>query len=108
MSPREQSLRLQDIADAVASIRLAAGTLEPELWADVQFAAIQYHLGVVGEAARHLPLSVRRTALWRPYVELRNHMAHEYFRLERGRIIVLAGEGLTKLDSECARLLDDL
>lgn len=73
----------------------------------MRLAAVQYHLIVIGEAVGHLPTALRTDPAWRPYLELRNHLAHEYFRVDRTRVAELAGEPLDALESAVRALLAD-
>ena len=74
-------------------------------FSELQFAAVRYHLIVIGEAVHHLPESLRRDPTWRPFLELRNHLAHEYFRLNHARIAELIGEPLANLERVSRDLL---
>lgn len=42
---------------------------------------------------------------WRPYLELRNHLAHEYFRLDDARLLRLLADPLDDLERAARELL---
>jgi len=105
MSPRELELRVADVLAAVAEIRTILQTLDGDVFSELEFAEVRYHLIVIGEAVHHLPESLRRDPTWRPFLELRNHLAHEYFRLNHARIAELIGEPLAKLERASRDLL---
>ncbi|MGI9188117.1 MAG: HepT-like ribonuclease domain-containing protein [Gaiellales bacterium] len=69
----------------------------------VHVAAVRYHLIVIGEAVHHLPLRFRSDDTWSPFVDVRNHLAHEYFRVDRERVIDLVGERLDHLEAATRR-----
>ncbi|BCS32671.1 DUF86 domain-containing protein [Luteitalea sp. TBR-22] len=84
MPPRDSSLRLQDIIEAITRIRryTATHTLESFAADDMTVDAVVRNLEVIGEAARHVDEdTVRRLAAvpWRDMRDLRNLLAHEYF-----------------------------
>jgi len=105
VSPRELELRVADVLAVVAEIRAILTTLDGDVPSELQFAAVRYHLIVIGEAVHHLPESYRRDQTWRPFLELRNHLAHEYFRLNHACIAELIGEPLANLERASRHLL---
>lgn len=72
---------------------------------DLLLAAIRYHLIVLGEAVHHVPADLREDPIWRPYLELRNHLAHEYFRLDHARVADLIGDPLDAIERAAIALL---
>ena len=69
--------------------------------------AVRYHLIVIGEAVHHLPAALRLDATWRPYLDLRNHLAHAYFRLDRARVAELAAGPFDALEAAVLARLSD-
>ncbi len=75
-------------------------------WTELQFAAIRFHLIVIGEAASHLTPAVRDDdVVWNAYVDLRHRVAHEYFRVEREHVVELVGVELNRLSALCDHLV---
>lgn len=66
-------------------------------------AAVRYHLIAIGEAVHHLPATLSDDAVWSPFADVRNHLAHEYFRVDRERVIDLIGERLDRLEAAALR-----
>jgi len=82
--PRDTSLRLQDIIEAIARIRryTATHTLESFAADDMAVDAVVRNLEVIGEAARQVDdATIQRLAgvPWREMRDLRNLLVHEYF-----------------------------
>lgn len=82
--PRDPSLRLQDIADAIDRILeyTASHTVE-SFTADTRTVdAVVRNLEVIGEAARHLDADIAAQLPqipWRELQAMRNVLIHEYF-----------------------------
>lgn len=99
--------RLLDIQEAIAAIRRHAASLDaspPEVVRD----AILYRLVVVGEAVKalsELTTTARPDVNWRGIAGLRDLLAHEYFRVDAGRIDELLGEPLDSLAEAISDLL---
>lgn len=83
---RHESLFLVDIvraADSVAGF-VAGSSEERFLASDLLQSAVAYKLLIIGEAANHLPESVRErhgSVAWSDARALRNVLAHQYFGL---------------------------
>ena len=96
---------MSDVLAAIDDIR-ALQTVRGELpQGEVVTAALRYHVIVIGEAVHHLPEYIRRGDTWRPYLELRNHLAHEYFRLDDARLLRLLADPLDDLERAARELL---
>ena len=87
---RSDRERLADILAAVDRIKDAEAMLAAaedavdEATARVAFDAVLYNLVVIGEAVNALPPAVvaaDREVPWRDIVDMRNFLAHEYFRV---------------------------
>ena len=87
MSSREWSLRVRDILRAIDSIQQrTAGMTRADFEAnEMVVKAVLYDFIVIGEAAINIPAEIRSRASqlpWRLMSDLRNLIAHEYFRVE--------------------------
>lgn len=87
MSSRTWLQRVQDILDAIESIQACVSDKTfGEFSADtVLVKAVLYDFIVIGEAAIAIPPEVRAQSPalpWRLMGDMRNVMAHEYFRVE--------------------------
>jgi len=86
MSSRSWQMRIQDILNAIAGIeqRTAGKTLEELQQDETLSKAILYDFMVIGEAARNVPAEIQSCYSkipWRLMSDMRNIVAHEYFRL---------------------------
>jgi uncharacterized protein with HEPN domain len=84
---RDSELYLLDIAAACAQIRAWTSGMDAALFgADARtMAAVERNLLVIGEAAMHVPESLRAKAPevnWRKVCGLRDVLAHAYFAVE--------------------------
>jgi len=84
---RYDQQRLQDILDAARSIlEFAANRSKAELEHDAQFkSAVLYQLCVIGEATKNVSDAIKSKypqISWSSLYRFRNHIAHEYFRIE--------------------------
>jgi uncharacterized protein with HEPN domain len=62
--------------------------------------AAAYEIGIIGEAARHVPPEVRRRhpeIPWEQMRQIRNIVVHEYFRLDVGILWQTITENLPPL-----------
>jgi uncharacterized protein with HEPN domain len=91
VSPRKSHERLQDIIDAVERINRhtvamsGASYRRDDGLADAYEDAVHYQLIVIGEAIRSLPDAVKNRdpeIPWSAILGLRNHLSHEYFRVD--------------------------
>lgn len=86
MSSRSWQLRVRDILNAIASIQAATSNMTFEEFAANQtlVKAVLYDFIVIGEAAVSIPVEIQASFLqipWRLMTDMRNIMAHEYFRV---------------------------
>ncbi len=87
MSSRDWSLRVRDILQAIDSIQQrTAGMTQADFEAnETTVKAVLYDFIVMGEAAINIPAEIQARALdlpWQLMSDLRNVIAHEYFRVE--------------------------
>jgi uncharacterized protein with HEPN domain len=87
MSSREWSLRIRDILSAIESIqKYTEGMTQTEFEAnEIVLRAVLYNFIVIGEAAINIPSEIRLYSPelpWRLMGDLRNIVAHEYFRVD--------------------------
>jgi uncharacterized protein with HEPN domain len=106
--------RLRDILRAVARINAAeramtaAESAHDDSAEALAMDAILYNLVVIGEAVNALPAPTAEAAPdvpWREIVGMRNHLAHEYFRVSADVIRRTIDAPLTKLHDACERLI---
>ncbi|HEX9016261.1 MAG TPA: DUF86 domain-containing protein [Chloroflexota bacterium] len=91
MPPRDWTLRIQDIIDAIGAIqRYTEGMDLDALLADpMAVDAVAWNFIVIGEAAGHVPpeiLGQYPSIPWSRMRALRNVAVHEYFRLSLPRL----------------------
>ncbi|MEP6694517.1 MAG: HepT-like ribonuclease domain-containing protein [Chloroflexota bacterium] len=97
--------RLDDIAEAIATIRAQAAdnTSDERLKRD----AILYNLLILGEAVKNLDegtTAQRPEIPWKQIAGLRDLLAHEYYRIDIGMIEDIIERDLTALDAAVAVL----
>lgn len=92
---RSERERLADILAAIDRIKdaeamlVAAEDVGDEVTARVAFDAVLYSLVVIGEAVNALPPAVvaaDHDVPWRDIVDMRNFLAHEYFRVRSAMV----------------------
>ncbi len=110
--PRDHRLHLDDILEAIAKIRDYTADLDYAAFAKdakTQDAVVR-NLEIIGEAARHLPESIRTAAPeieWRKITGLRNILAHEYFGVSLPLVWDVVRNKLDSLGSACEKLLGE-
>lgn len=87
MSPRGWTERLEDILEAITTIQSYTEGMSLETFTEDKKTvhAVAFEIGVIGEAARHIPLEVRQRypeVPWRTMQAIRNVVFHEYFRID--------------------------
>ncbi|WP_110984990.1 HepT-like ribonuclease domain-containing protein [Acaryochloris thomasi] len=87
MSSRSWSLRVQDILNAIDRIQKSTSSMTFSEFSDNKtlMKAVLYDFIVIGEAALNIPGEVKAqnpAIPWRIMSDMRNVMAHEYFRVE--------------------------
>ncbi len=85
--PRDSSVYLEDILEAVARIRRYTRGLSREAFADDErtLDAVVRNLEVIGEAVKQLPADVRSrepTVEWQKIAGLRDILIHQYFGID--------------------------
>ncbi|MGH2960595.1 MAG: HepT-like ribonuclease domain-containing protein [Solirubrobacterales bacterium] len=105
--------RLRDVKDAIVAIHehLARAGEEP---ADEDAAllhdALLFQFVVIGEAVKHLAPETRDSEPeipWADVAGLRDLIAHEYFRIEIGRVLAIVERDLSPLERAVDRLLGE-
>lgn len=86
MPSRDWQLRVRDILDAIVSIQQLTAGISFEEFADNQMVAkaVLYDFVVIGEAAINISTEVQAKypdIPWRLMSDMRNVVAHEYFRV---------------------------
>ena len=112
MSSRAWPLRIQDILKAIASIQ---GVLDGKTFAEFEanvllVKAVLYDFVVIGEAAVGIPEEIRAKAPdipWRLMADMRNVVAHEYFRVDPEIIWDTSRSNLPKLVEPLQKLLSE-
>lgn len=98
---RDQTERLDDLAEAIRRIRTAVAS-EPTGPAEpIARDAILYNLVIIGEAVKHLGEETKGHAPdipWRRIAGLRDLLTHEYFRIEMDAIRKIVDRDLTPLE----------
>jgi len=116
MTPRSERTYLdylQDILDAAQSAQEFTQGMDAEAFmADkrTHFAAVRA-LNIIGEAARHLPLSLRDRypqVPWREVTGMRDKLSHDYFGVDLRRVLETVRCDLPALCDVVARMLADL
>ena len=110
MSPRDDSLWLEDILSAISGIQSIGSASDSAEWSELEAAAIRYHLLVIGEAAAQLSEVARDRGAppWAQIIGMRNRMTHEYFRTGRAQIAAVVGQPLEELGVLCQARLDKI
>lgn len=97
---RDETERLDDLADAIRRIRSIDGGRTPAAEATARD-AILYNLVIIGEAVKHLAAETRERSPgipWRRIAGLRDLLTHEYFRIEMDAIRKIVDRDLTPLE----------
>jgi uncharacterized protein with HEPN domain len=108
---RSERDRLRDVKDAIVAIRAHVDRLprsaspgDTALLHD----ALLFQFVVIGEAVKNLSEETREAASevpWAQVAGLRDLIAHEYFRIEMGRVLAIVDRDLTPLEQAVDRLL---
>jgi uncharacterized protein with HEPN domain len=88
VSSRNVQTRIQDILSAIDSIRQRTAGMDFEPFSENEtiVKAVLYDLIIIGEVAINIPVETQTLAPdipWRLMSDMRNIMAHEYFRVNR-------------------------
>jgi uncharacterized protein with HEPN domain len=111
---RDERERLQDISDAIEAIREhLAGRSGGDVAgreAALLHDALLFQFVVIGEAVKHLAPETRDSEpeiRWGDIAGLRDLIAHEYFRVDIGRVLQIVERDLPPLEEAISRLLED-
>lgn len=110
---RDERERLRDIKDAIDAIRAhleRSGATETQADDLLLHDALLFQFVVIGEAVKNLSPETRESEPqipWSDIAGLRDLIAHEYFRIEIGRIIEIVDRDLPPLGQAVDRLLGD-
>jgi uncharacterized protein with HEPN domain len=110
--PRKWTLRVRHILDAIAeSIRFAAGMSRSEFEADAKTAkAVVCNLGIIGEAARHIPKSTEASYPQVPWAQMRgmrNHLIHGYDVIDLEIVWHVLSDELPKVAALLEKVLEE-
>lgn len=111
MSSRDWRLRVQDILEAIEVIeqRLQELSYEEFIADAVLVESVLYKFIVIGEAAVNIPDEIRALAPelpWRQMSDMRNIMAHKYFRVKIDIVWETAQHNLPTLVEPLRNLLE--
>lgn len=110
MSSRGWQLRVQDILNAIDLIQQRLDSLDFETFSinTVLAESIVYQFIVIGEASANIPDNIKTLAPelpWRQMTDMRNMMAHEYFRVNLTIVWETAQNNLPALVEPLKKLL---
>ncbi|NMF83254.1 DUF86 domain-containing protein [Nodosilinea sp. P-1105] len=110
MSSRGWQLRVQDILSAIDLIQQRLDSLDFETFSSNTILAesIVYQFIVIGEASANIPDNIKALAPdlpWRQMSDMRNMMAHEYFRVNLAIVWETAQNNLPALVEPLKKLL---
>jgi len=102
MSRDRWRYRVDDILESIANLQEYVKGMTFEVFAADKrtVRAAAYEIGIIGEAARHVPPEVRRRhpeIPWEQMRQIRNIVVHEYFRLDVGILWQTITENLPPL-----------
>jgi uncharacterized protein with HEPN domain len=109
-APRDPAIRLHDILDAIAGVRLARGSLSLEQFRSdwIRRRAIERGIEIISEATRHLPDELKKTEPQLPWPQIAgvgNILRHGYDQIEDAVIFEIASDQLDDLDAAVRRML---
>ncbi|PSR13131.1 DUF86 domain-containing protein [filamentous cyanobacterium CCP3] len=97
---------------AIETIQQRIQSLDSQAFEDhpILVESVIYQLIVIGEAAANIPQEIKQQAPelpWRQMIDMRNVMAHAYFRVERDIVWETACNNLTPLVQPLRDLLQN-
>lgn len=107
--PRSERLYLGEVKQAIGRIQELVAD-RADLDSDVVQAATFWHLTVIGEAVRNLPVQVKNrepSIDWSAVVGMRNVLVHAYFGIDLERVWRTVAFELPLLEAAVDRLLDN-
>jgi len=110
MPTREWKFRIEDIIDAINKIESYIQGLNFQTFksSGITIDAVIRNIEVIGEAANHIPLKIRKKYFdipWDQMRGIRNIMAHEYFGVDFKIVWYTAKKHLVPLRSKLEKLL---
>lgn len=107
---RDSEVYLRDILDSIAQCQAYVTDVSKfAFMADLQKQdAVVRRLEIIGEAATHIPVSVRAKiphVEWRKIVALRNVLIHEYSGVDMAQVWIVAKKLLKPLQKEIEKYL---
>lgn len=110
MSSRDWRSRVQDILVAIETVQQRIQGLDFQAFEGnpVLVESVIYQLIIIGEAAANIPPEIKQQAPelpWRQMTNMRNIMAHAYFRVEQSIVWETACNNLTPLIQPLRNLL---
>ena len=109
-SPKEDKAYLQDILQAIGTIRSYTSGMNAEKFKHDHMVmdAVIRQLAIVGEAASHLPEELRKKdpqIPWKSVVGMRNILVHAYAEVDEGVVWNVVQNDLEALENGAKRLL---
>ena len=110
MSSRDWRSRVQDILVAIETVQQRIQGLDFQAFEGnpVLVESVIYQLIIIGEAAANIPPEIKQQAPelpWRQMTNMRNIMAHAYFRVEQSIVWETACNNMTPLIQPLRNLL---
>ena len=110
MSSRDWRSRVQDILVAIETVQQRIQGLDFQAFEGnpVLVESVIYQLIIIGEAAANIPPEIKQQAPelpWQQMTNMRNIMAHAYFRVEQSIVWETACNNLTPLTQPLRNLL---
>jgi uncharacterized protein with HEPN domain len=108
--PRDSSLYLEDILEAIGKIRryISISSYEHFSRDELILDAVVRNLEVIGEAVKRIPEELRQkdsSIEWRKIAGLRDILAHEYFGIDAAILWDIVSNKLPPLESAVRELL---
>lgn len=112
MPPRDWSIRVKDILDAVAKNRryVHGMSLEAFLGDEKTVDAVIRNFSVIGEAAARIPTTVRKkySAIpWVKMIAMRNFVVHEYFGISERVLLTTVQNDLPAIEPLLSAILHE-
>ena len=104
--------RIGDVLAAIADIRADTAGMDFDAFCrnPLVVRSVLYSIGLIGEAARHVPTEVKAAVPdipWRAIASMRDRIVHEYFRTNTRRIWDVVIDDLEPLERALRAVLED-